>query len=255
MIKMKTVLDLFCGAGGFSLGFRTRNYKIIGVDNWHIAGITWKENIRGEFIESDVMALDIDTLPKVDILIGSPPCPQFSTANPHKTLDLKLVMKFLEIKRKIKPEYWIMEEVPLVGTECKKLRILKPRYLWAKDFGLPHERKRLFAGNYPVPDKNPYKGMLLPTPLAKMWGYFANSANRDRDRENFKKYFNTEEKYPTIEHYRVLMGFPERFHFSGCKDHIYRMLGNAVCPPISIALRRAIENKKTILDYLNEANK
>ena len=42
-----TVLDLFCGAGGFSEGFRQQGFDIVlGVDNWQPAIDTFNHNFN-----------------------------------------------------------------------------------------------------------------------------------------------------------------------------------------------------------------
>lgn len=261
------VLDLFCGAGGFSLGFKEGN-KMIGVDLWEVAGKTWTHNIQGEFILKDVMDLDLSTIGKVDILIGSPECKPFSIANRFRTLDFTYIEKFLEIKKELNPKWWVMENVPLAGFHGRKLGLIKPRYLFAREFGLPHHRKRLFAGNYPEPRKRHYKGVMVPTavgrdikdgwepkrhkkmwkeylntPLAKVRGYYPNLKTKSQDIKNLQEYFGTEERYPTPEMYAHIMGFPEDYKFFGGKYEIYEQIGNAVCPPISKAIWEAIKNR------------
>lgn len=164
------IVDLFSGAGGATTGYRDRANSVIGIDQWGLALETYHANQLGHFkrvevIKCDIVKLDPSTLGHVDILIGSPPCPEFSTANRFKTFDTSLVEKFLEIKDYLKPKYWIMEEVPRLGDIAEKKAWFKPRYLKACDFwmfdidfNLPHRRKRLFAGNYPEPNKHKYRG-------------------------------------------------------------------------------------------------
>jgi DNA (cytosine-5)-methyltransferase 1 len=174
------IWDLFCGAGGFSLGFAGKDNVVIGFDNNTLALKTYKYNLskvyRESFtVNSDIKKLEITFIsgdlvwllingekkcfPKPDTLIGSPPCQDFSVANRFKRMDTTLVEKFLEIKNVINPKYWVMEEVPAVGKIGEKKGWFKPRYLKACEFNLPHMRKRLFAGNYPPPIKKHYKGI------------------------------------------------------------------------------------------------
>ena len=49
MTKLR-VVDLFCGAGGFSEGFRQAGFQILaGVDNWQVATSTFKANHPASF--------------------------------------------------------------------------------------------------------------------------------------------------------------------------------------------------------------
>ena len=82
------IVDLFCGAGGFSEGFRQAGFDIIlGVDNWDIALQTFEHNHFCKSTKLDVR--DIHSLPKCDVIIGSPPCQSFSNANQYqKKVDL-----------------------------------------------------------------------------------------------------------------------------------------------------------------------
>src|SRR5690349_20929437 len=82
-----TVLDIFCGAGGMSLGFYNAGCKILGgIDNNPHAIKTHHKNFpnsKSIFTEpQDINNIDLTTLPvkpgEVDILIGGPPCQVYS---------------------------------------------------------------------------------------------------------------------------------------------------------------------------------
>jgi DNA (cytosine-5)-methyltransferase 1 len=166
-----TAVDLFAGAGGFTEGFRQMGFQVLAsVDNWGPAIETHRKNHADtEAIHGDILALEPDVLPKVDVLIGSPPCTQFSYANRGGGGDIaagmKLVLRFLRFVHELKPRYWIMENVPrLIDTlpesvPLRRLGVDKPgnldipvrKILNAADFGVPQKRLRLFSGKYPVP--------------------------------------------------------------------------------------------------------
>ena len=101
--KYLTVLDLFCGAGGFSEGFRQQGFKIIqGVDHWRPAIDTFNHNfglgceVKNVLDFSEDVA-SISTLPDTDIIIGSPPCVSFSSSNKCGNADKKLGVNLIEI--------------------------------------------------------------------------------------------------------------------------------------------------------------
>lgn len=320
------ILDLFSGAGGMSTGLRDKANSIIAIDMWPLALETYHYNQLGHFkrvevIQRDISDLDPSTLSQVDIIVGSPPCPEFSSANRFRTLDTDLVEKFLQIKDYLKPRYWIMEEVPKLGYIAESNGWFKARFLKACDFymfdfpfNLPHRRKRLFAGNYPPPVKHKYKGFnkqiynwlikagekniitdLIATPKAEIRGYghgkeartklklqfiqlqkikkiydylktfkglgptcvtVGNEVNKNsrfgglnvgfRVRERLEKF--TDIITPSL--CKWIMGFPDDYRFFGSKIQQYRMIGNAVCPPISRAIYQAILKQPTLENWI-----
>jgi len=111
------ILDLFCGAGGFSLGFKWVFPKAlflgVDIDKWACA--TYKYNI-GEVIRADVRHLPLRVIPGLfDIIIGGPPCEPFSRLSKkrgpqHPLHDLTLW--FLLHCLAFKPKVFVMENVP-----------------------------------------------------------------------------------------------------------------------------------------------
>ncbi len=166
--------DLFCGGGGFSQGFAQSGFRVAwGVDNWRPAVETFERNHPGALgIQADILSMDPKVLPRVDILLGSPPCVHFSAANRGGSGDrekgMELVRRALEIVRILNPKYWLIENVPAMlsdleaemqeGTfdlgNSKFLPIPVRKILDSAEFGAPQTRKRLFSGNFPVPGPN-----------------------------------------------------------------------------------------------------
>jgi len=122
-----TVLDLYCGAGGFSEGFRSVGCRVIaGVDHWRPAVDTFNCNFGINCGPLDVVCLEhketaIEQLPDTDVIIGSPPCVSFSYSNKlgnaDKTEGLRLIKIFFSIvaikkfKRGSRLIAWYMENV------------------------------------------------------------------------------------------------------------------------------------------------
>ncbi|MBR3124652.1 MAG: DNA cytosine methyltransferase [Mogibacterium sp.] len=84
------VIDLFCGCGGLSLGFKMGGFSIIaGIDNNKAAINTFKNNFKSsKAICADILEIDerfinekIGNIKGVDLIIGGPPCQGFSNAN------------------------------------------------------------------------------------------------------------------------------------------------------------------------------
>lgn len=107
----KTVLDLFAGCGGLSLGFEANGFKTIGYEMDENAAKTYNRNLRGTCI---CKTLTADCLyPKADILIGWPPCQPFSVGG--KQLGLQDARDgfpvFLSAIKQLVPEVVMFENV------------------------------------------------------------------------------------------------------------------------------------------------
>ncbi len=122
------VMDFFCGAGGFSEGFRQEGFKIVrGIDSWLPAVQTHNLNFGlddspGNILDYETSIEAINNLPDVDVIIGSPPCVSFSSSNKSgkadKSLGLKLIKSYLRVVtvKRYSPnsrlKAWLMENVP-----------------------------------------------------------------------------------------------------------------------------------------------
>jgi DNA (cytosine-5)-methyltransferase 1 len=126
-MKKPTVIDFFCGAGGFSEGFRQQGFKIIcGIDRWEPAIKTFNHNFGLDcspknILDYEALTEEIEKLPDTNIIIGSPPCVTFSSSNKSgkadKSLGVRLTEVFLRIVaiKKHQPnsilKAWFMENV------------------------------------------------------------------------------------------------------------------------------------------------
>jgi DNA (cytosine-5)-methyltransferase 1 len=121
------VIDFFCGAGGFSEGFRQVGFEIIcGFDHWKPAIDTFNYNFNLECSPKNILDFnnsydEIEGIPNTEIIIGSPPCVSFSSSNKSgsadKSLGVELTNTFLKIVaiKKHQPnsilKAWFMENV------------------------------------------------------------------------------------------------------------------------------------------------
>lgn len=165
--KELTVLDLFSGAGGLSLGFRNAGFKIIGGIDFNDDAIkTHHRNFPNSIsISEDIKNLSkdffIENFKYVDVIIGGPPCQGFSNANMwQRGLEddrNKLFFEYIRVVEILKPKALLIENVPGILTKndsyAKKAiyEILSDlsynvysKVLLASDYGVPQDRKRAF---------------------------------------------------------------------------------------------------------------
>lgn len=163
--------DLFCGAGGFSEGFRQAGFHVTkALDIWAPAVLTHeRDHPDTEAIRADVLTYDPERIGPADVLIGSPPCTEFSFANRggggNVEEGMRLVYRFLRFVYELRPRWWVMENVPRIldflpdevplrtlGIDKKgALEIPMRTILNSADFRTPQLRKRAFSGDFPLP--------------------------------------------------------------------------------------------------------
>lgn len=163
-IELASVIDLFCGAGGLSFGFKQVGFPIVaGMDIDESCRYSYEANNEAPFIACDVSTVTADDLEKyfapdkLKILVGCAPCQPFSTYN-HKNSDPKwnLVGKFGELISNSLPDIVSMENVPRLAEFNNGdvfddfVKILKDNdyevdsdVLYGPDFGLAQTRSRL----------------------------------------------------------------------------------------------------------------
>jgi len=181
--KSKTLraIDLYSGVGGWALGLRMAGIDVVSsYEMWGAANETNFKNNHHQAQTVDIRRLALSDLPKhIDIVVGSPPCTQFSYANRGGGGDiadgLEDIIKFLEIVAHLKPKAWAMENVPRVAAILDKE--LKPRGKLARfrslemshcivnmqDYGLPQRRRRCIAGKFDIALLESYAPKKAPT--------------------------------------------------------------------------------------------
>ena len=104
-------IDLFAGCGGLSLGFEAAGIKTIGYEMIEDCCKTYKKNLQTECYRT---VIDEQTeYPKIDILLGGPPCQPFSRIGKQLgELDSRNGFPaFISAVRRYKPEIWVFENV------------------------------------------------------------------------------------------------------------------------------------------------
>lgn len=165
-MTMANVVDLFCGAGGLSLGFRQAGFcPVMAFDFDRHACATYAANL-GEHVHevdlsrvvpSDLAREILDFAGDVDVVAGGPPCQGWSIQRRGDGIDARndLTVQFAEIATAVNPKAIVMENVPtLFGKRgAEHLAIVEERFeeagyrvhkkiLDASSFGVAQSRRR-----------------------------------------------------------------------------------------------------------------
>ena len=153
--KTIRVIDLFAGCGGLSLGFQNAGFEIAAAyDFWDEAIALYKRNFDHPIYKRDLN--DIDDLSDMEalrpnVIIGGPPCQDYSSAG-HRNENLgraHLTIKYAEIITRIRPEFFLMENVPNI-QKSEKLGIVLSIF---KEAGYGITRMVMDASKCGVPQK------------------------------------------------------------------------------------------------------
>lgn len=114
------VLDLFCGMGGLSLGFKKHGFEVRGVDADQHCVETYRCNV-GPAEPEDLSAEDQLPSGPADILLAGPPCRPWSRLNLQRSRmehpDRPLVGSFTRALLSLEPRHFILENVPLLERD------------------------------------------------------------------------------------------------------------------------------------------
>ncbi|MGA9097649.1 MAG: DNA cytosine methyltransferase [Methanotrichaceae archaeon] len=173
------VLDLFCGAGGMSLGFQMAGYNIgLGLEKERYPYETHCYNFNGRChlsniydIKKPINLIKNYKLGHIDVIIGGPPCQGFSRVGRGKIRSLRndpqyihdprnqLYKEFMRFIDKLRPLYFVMENVPemrcfensdgllidhIIGDFEDMGYNADWEVLKANHYGVPQTRRRLF---------------------------------------------------------------------------------------------------------------
>ncbi len=155
-----TLVDLFCGAGGMSYGFRKAGFDLISaVDIDDAAVNTYRSNIGCHVKKTDLSSSSTE-LPTASVVAGGPPCQGFSSAGLRRSGDARnsLVSCFATLVASLRPNAFVFENVEGFLTAedgARVVELLRPlltcgyrihvRKINAANYGAPQHRKRVIA--------------------------------------------------------------------------------------------------------------
>lgn len=187
--RARTVVDLFSGVGGLSLGAARAGARVLAaVDNDDRVATTYKRNFpRHIHLSEDITVLsgarllrqaEIAAVP-IDGVIGGPPCQGFSCIGHRNPDDARngLFVHFFRLVAELRPAFYVAENVGgILAPRYDKLRTealsqlagyiqLAPHLLRSSDYGVPTRRERVFFVGYrPERMCRPTEAFLSPSP-------------------------------------------------------------------------------------------
>jgi DNA (cytosine-5)-methyltransferase 1 len=115
------LIDLFCGAGGMTLGFTGafgHHFKPIWANDFNKYAVeTYNANFGNHCTLGDIVEILSNPktiIPEADVVIGGPPCQGFSLLNRNRNDDPRreLWRPYLEVVEKCKAKVFVIENVP-----------------------------------------------------------------------------------------------------------------------------------------------
>jgi len=179
-VSKPVIIDLFCGAGGFSEGFQKAGYRVAGaVDSWKYAAYTYKMNRKVKnVIQKDICDVNKSNFARnPDVVVGGPPCQGFSLAGKRDRGDPrnKLFRHFVRLVSDLEPKIVLMENVrgilsmntedeePVMDVIEREFADIGYRITYktlnAADYGVPQIRERVFIVANSIGEPN---GRLFP---------------------------------------------------------------------------------------------
>jgi DNA (cytosine-5)-methyltransferase 1 len=158
-----TSIDLFCGAGGLSLGLTRAGFNTqLALDIDPAAGATYLKNFPDvRFLKEDIRTIKWNAFRgAIDLVAGGPPCQPFSVAGDQMAAadSRDMLPEFVRAVKEIRPRAFLLENVAgLVSKRHRAYFELKLdelrglgyevdyQVLNAADFGVAQERRRVIA--------------------------------------------------------------------------------------------------------------
>ncbi|RPF72698.1 DNA cytosine methyltransferase [Aurantiacibacter spongiae] len=159
-----TAIDLFCGAGGLTLGMKRAGVRTVAAveydrDACRTFGASFPDVT---LVDDDIRNVDFRSYANIDLVVGGPPCQPWSTGGKRmgERDSRDMLPEFVRAVLESRPKAFLMENVPgLAGTHLEYLMetvrplrdhydIGEPAMVNAADHGVPQKRRRMLLTGY-----------------------------------------------------------------------------------------------------------
>ncbi len=153
-----TVIDLFAGCGGVTVGFRDAGFEPVKAVEWNLhAASTYAANFGEDHMFWGDIADFRDDIPHADVVVGGPPCQGFSSLGARDPEDPRnrLWREYVRVVAAAEPQIFVIENVERFRNSAEfgllqdevadgdlKHYLLEPAVLLAADYGVPQRRPR-----------------------------------------------------------------------------------------------------------------
>lgn len=202
-----TVLELFCGGGLGAIGFKAAGFDIVKALDFDKQAVkAYRHNFGDHVEQADINDVDINALPKTDVIFGGPPCQDFSVAGKGEGANGergKLVFRYLEIIERKQPKSFVFENVkglitkrhrPTFDALIERFNEIGYEISWevlnAWDYGVAQKRERVFivgirkdlgiTFDFPKPLKGDYQTTILRDVIGDLPNPYANHDPEDK---------------------------------------------------------------------------
>lgn len=182
------LLDLFCSAGGASVGYFRAGFDVVGVD------IRPQPHYPYEFIQADALEVPLELLRTFDAVHASPPCQYYSTLRTMTRAEWPALIAPVRDRLRASSLPYVIENV--IGARSE---MISPTCLCGSMFGLGVWRHRLFESSFfMLAPSCDHAACLAPIDVTGSGG----SQQKPRDKPNGGR----SRKPVNLEHARAVMG-------------------------------------------------
>lgn len=207
-------IDLFCGAGGLSLGLRQAGISVrLAIDIDDNCLDTYKKNHpETRILKGDVAKVDLGIFKaersrsKALILAGGPPCQLFSRLNRRSSDNPVGIKAYVRILKAASPDFAVFENVPAIIQKPNSWNYLMNSFrrhgydvtygiLASERFGVPQKRRRMIVvasrhGNFELPGGTSRKSLTVRKAIGHLpfnFGYNADHYGMRLSEENLMR--------------------------------------------------------------------